>query len=743
MQKILVIILILNYFLFSQGNFQRESSYFGSGLVFGQNQHSAAFSELPGVPGCCPEFTDGSGFGLAGRFFSGFAINNKFYFEASVGYKVQNALLESTEATEVRLPSGEFAEGAFVHNLDASLSSIFLEPSAVYTIYGFNVGLGYRIGFLSAKTFEQSEVLSEPVNTGAFYNEETGEIIGRTRNERSGEIPDAVSLQHGFSLNLSYDFQLNENKSWWISPNFNYYYGISEFVSGTSWQNQSIAAGISIKYSRKNKLKLNKNIIKIDTVEITEDFIAKNYVKIGKEIKNNYKETIGDTIFTIREISRTDTLVIQGKKPVIDYAKDTKPEKYTRAAGELDIIGLDSLGNPIPFENINLLVELTREIYPLLPYVFFDENSEVIPERYNKISNAGKFDESQIRPSPINYHRNNLNIIGKRLADNPNSEITVYGYIDPTTEQNCKLAEWRALAVKKYILNNFAVNEDQIKIVADEENCFPSDRTRTKSKEGYAENRRVVIETNTPELLFAVSRAKYQEPKLTEPSTIIIDLKANLLQSNEPIAKDFDPYKQDSPRIKSLAPVNWELIVSQGNNILLDESQNTNSAEFPVEITRYNAKELNNLEPIKVDLKVFDNFKNIKNYSEKIPIKKDTAEIEVEKLTLTIFEVSQADLNNRIKKEINKFVDKLGSDSEINITGYSDDLGSAKANKSLSAVRAEEVKKYIRSVAPNAKFGKVEGVGSEEFPPGVDSYNSPEERFISRTVEIEIRTIRN
>ena len=65
-------------------------------------------------------------------------------------------------------------------------------------------------------------------------------------------------------------------------------------------------------------------------------------------------------------------------------------------------------------------------------------------------------------------------------------------------------------------------------------------------------------------------------------------------------------------------------------------------------------------------------------------------------------------------------------------------LGNDEVNRQLSSNRAKNTQSFIKKLEPNALFTDAVCVSAESFPPGIISYFSPAERFLSKTVQIEI-----
>lgn len=717
-----------------------EPIYYGLYFNFNNNQYSADFKQLDAFNSCCPGYQDGSGTGLSFGASFKYPLDKTSYLGLRLGLNDYSGELSKTENTYVNIPNSGKTLGQFTHYIDASVKAITFEPYYSYKIYNkLYLNGGIQLSYMMTGSHNSVEKITKPTNTGTFWDEEKNESTNsRSRNQTSGDIPNLSAFDIGITFGATYEIQMNKDNTLRLLPELSYRQGITSFVSDNDWKMSNFNIGVNLFYTPKRLEKIHYDDYKIDTIKQKKDYIKDEFIVLGKEKREIIKKESADKIEYITMISRTDTLFTKGKEPIVDYAKDTKLEIFDDVAVKLEINAFDENNKQVKLDKIRLEVELTREIYPLLPTIFFEEKSKDIPVRYQQFRNSSDFNLNDLEPNPIVYNRNTLNIIGERMSENSNANLEITGYIDPTTESDCQLAIERANSIKFYLVNVFNIASDRVKVNNNSSDCVPNDLTRTQTDDGYAENRRVEINSNMPELLFAVTNTKYEEPKKIKPANILFKINADKITSKTAFADNYKAYPKQSKYNYEMLHF-WNLNVSQGNNLLLEESGQSQYSELPFEFSRKNATELVSDKNLDISLRGIDEMGKSANDYISIGIVKDTSLVEVEKLTLTVFKVSQATLDNRIKTEIKKFIKNLDENSEIEITGFSDKLGNEIANKNLSAVRAEEVQKYIRSIAPKAKFTKVEGLGSEQFAPGIKSYLTPEERFISRTVEISIK----
>ena len=142
----------------------------------------------------------------------------------------------------------------------------------------------------------------------------------------------------------------------------------------------------------------------------------------------------------------------------------------------------------------------------------------------------------------IIYH-NILNIVGRRMAFYPQAELTLIGCNSNTDAEknNLDLSRSRAENVKKYLVDNWNIRPERIKIEARNLPAVPSNPT---ADDGIEENRRVEIATNIP-LLF-------------DPM-IVLD---TLRETSSPTLR-FKPSVKSQIGIKS-----WKLIASQNNRTI-------------------------------------------------------------------------------------------------------------------------------------------------------------------------------
>lgn len=717
----------------------KEPIYYGVYANYNFNSYVANFTQLDGFNTCCPGYRDGSGngisFGLSGRF----PITKTDYLGVRLGMNDFSGELARAEQTYINLPNKGKSLGEFTHYIDATIKAITLEPYYSYNLFPkFYLNLGVQLSSIISGNHNSVEKITKPTNTGTFWDETKNESTNsRSRNKTSGEIPNLSSFDLGLTFGVNYELKMNKENTIRLIPELSYRYGITSFVSDNDWKLSNFNIGLNLFYVPIRYDEITNEIYHIDTIQKVKDFIKSSFISLGITNSKIEQKIEGQNKIITNSYFRTDTLFIVGKEAIIDHPKETEKDVFEDVAVNVDLVAMNNAVQK-ELEQIKLKIELTKEVYPLLPIIFFEEKSSEIPNRYERVSNPEEFNLENVEPNPINYNRNTLNIIGQRMIENSSVSIEVIGYVDPTTENDCNLAIRRANSIKYYLTSKFNISENRINVINNSTDCTPKDLTKTQSAEGYEENRRVEISSNLPKFLFSGTIAMFEEPVMVDPENILIKVNADKVTSNEKFDETMSFYPKN-PNYQYKMLDNWNLTIMQGTTILFNRNGLSQYSEFPFEFSRKNVTELKDNVDLFVELEgVASNGmsnSDIKKYS----VIKDTLETEVYKLTLTVFKVSQSTLDNRIKEEIKQFVKNIDMTSKIEVVGYSDDLGSAEVNKSLSAIRAEEVKKYIQSIVPNATFSKVEGVGSERFPPGVKSYLTPEERFISRTVEITLR----
>ena len=373
-------------------------------------------------------------------------------------------------------------------------------------------------------------------------------------------------------------------------------------------------------------------------------------------------------------------------------------------------------------KSVNVYETTVTETFPILPYLFFDSASENLVPRYHFISSSehSQFSENALPHNSLGAYYHILDIIGKRMTDNPEGEITLNGTTDGRevpSSQSKSLAHTRAETVKKYLTDVWSVSPDRIEIKTSSNPTIPSSQ---KDTAGIAENRRVEILTDDEAILSPVVHAQFKEYAITPESVPF----AMSVRVHDPIAS-------------------WKLAVNAHNKEVYSAG---GSGEPPAVIgwkldthaAEKLAATIKGSENLKCGLDVTDT-KGIRGSSSvDLPATMETNPYEISRLSLVVFDFDKSEINSTNKKMVSEFVAKTIHDgSTVSITGTTDAMGELDHNKELSTSRAFAVHKLIKEENAVAEITKVEGIGPTYSP---EMNSTPEGRYYCRTVTVQVQT---
>ncbi|HET7152276.1 MAG TPA: OmpA family protein [Candidatus Kapabacteria bacterium] len=643
----------------------------------------------------CPQFNGGTGGGVFFGAVGDWLFAEPFGISLHADYQFSPLNMEATTSNvPTRDQNGNIVPLVRNYTLAVNVPEALASVSVFYKLNRLQFHLGPAAGLLINPTWSSSAHIVSPTN--ANYGNGTYDTTFFPKQS----LPNVNTFQAYIMPGVSYDIPLfGANKNIMLTPEIDAYFPLTSVSGAYTWKETIIQFGAALKFGVGSEEKTapppQQQALPPPTVIVnmlmrhTDQFYGNQLLQ-------------GVPVDSAGKTYRTDTMVIGRTLPVAKLASNALYENNVRKK----------------VSEIRVSVQFVTEAFPLLPFVFFDHNSSSLRQRYADSSSVTGFSTQALYPNPVVFQRNMLNIIGERMRLHPKASITISGYSDPTTENaDCDLASARANAVRSYLASAWKIDPKRMTINTGQKNCAPDFLTVTKSEDGYAENRRVEIESNDPEILESIARVHYIEPVAITPPAI-----------------EFDPSGSTVNGIKS-----WRIEAKQGDRLVYADSGAGAPHLLDQAIGDSTAKNLRGGTPMIAALTITDSGGRSSVASDTIKVVKDTLETEVERLYLTLFLTSSDKITRKDSASIHHFMDGFDPADSVTILGYTDALGDTTLNKDLSERRAGSIHSLVHTITPAAKRIYSEGIAYRKYPPGIDSYSSPEERFLSRTVQIEVR----
>jgi outer membrane protein OmpA-like peptidoglycan-associated protein len=378
-----------------------------------------------------------------------------------------------------------------------------------------------------------------------------------------------------------------------------------------------------------------------------------------------------------------------------------------------------------------------RETFPLRNYVFFDENSNEIPNRYVMLTKdqAASFTEEQLqevqpksmagRPlRQMNVYYNILNIYGDRMKRSPGTTISLTG---SSPEQGPEFGKARAETIKLYLVDVFGIDGSRITTEGRDKPRIPSEMPGATIDLDLlkAGDRRVDIESTSPELMIQVGGAAHYMPK---PVQLIAEVEDpldghvlfNVAGAREVFASWSLEITDDQGKVQRFGPSTRDQENVSGNTLLGDRPQ----GDYKI-----------------VMLGETKGGKFVRKDTSIHLVRRDEPKNDVVRFRI-LFDFDKSKTIESYDKFLTEIVVPLIPDNGLVIIhGYTDIIGEEEYNENLSRERAQDVRKIIeRAIANSEKHGitfETFGFGENLQYASFDNH-FPEERFYNRSVIIDI-----
>ena len=566
------------------------------------------------------------------------------------------------------------------HNLTASLDEAGIEAQFDYRIVGgLTSHAGGAIGLAFRQHYEKSLHMVEPGNTLAGGSRDTTTDVGSLPGRKLSLLP---SVSFGFSYELPLSQKLH------VRPSIDITYPIGGIT--LYWNGIQAAGGLSFLF---------------DLTPRTE------WVPV----------------FVKERIAASETSVSDS----IHHTRDTvHAPLLPPLRASIEAVAVNRLGEQSKVVRMTIEEVRTRNAYPILNYIFFDEGSSAFPPRYVRYRSEeealrdfqGSAERHDIKL--MDLYRETLNILGDRLRKYPKSKVTLIGNTSNTgiEHNDLALAKARAEAVRDYLVSIWRIEPERIRT---EGRQLPERQSPLATPEGQAENRRVEF--------------RVEDERVTDPVTVMnvehlaTPDRIRLLPSIETQAK--------AGILSTYAAISADGIVLQsfkGNASNMSAQKVWSPSEETLSRLR---------DSLSIEYDVWDSAGNHAHAHNSLPldITRVTSDREerIERFSLILFGFDEARLEKRNEHAIEQaaaMISKIPVQG-ILIQGLTDETGDPTHNDALSQERAAQVRQRLSELLRSQNVAEPAGMQTEGHGSRDLLYDNrlPEGRFFSRTVNITIQ----
>jgi outer membrane protein OmpA-like peptidoglycan-associated protein len=363
------------------------------------------------------------------------------------------------------------------------------------------------------------------------------------------------------------------------------------------------------------------------------------------------------------------------------------------------------------------------EVHALLPYIFFEQDSAVLPVRYAQVDKRGvrSFDLGQIpRGNTLNVYHELLNIIGLRMRDNRTATITLTGCVSQFEEGDTALSRLRAMAIRDYLISTWKVKASRIKV---DVRTLPSNPSLSEvdTLEGARENQRVEIASSDYAILAPVML----------PDSVYLR-PAGILR--------FTPPPIDTGRTND-----WTLDLQIGDSLIKNAAKGFGPPLKEIDVPIANRPDLDWTTPVPAVgiLRLQDTlFENFATYKSNIVTLRQEGKFEekreivrgnyYDEYNLLLFSFDSAGVFDFSQQATSIMRDRITPNSRIRVIGHTDRIGLPSYNRNLSVRRAETAAELLE-----LKVNDVSGQGEKNL---LYDNTIPEGRYYCRTVTVIIET---